>query len=69
MINILSKILRSMPKWKKGAKEFQVSITENKSSGTSFSYIPKPILDELGEPHSLRFLITRGKIVVEPGDL
>ena len=57
-----------MPKWKKGAKEFKVSITENKSSGTSFSYIPKPILDELGEPHSLKFLITNGKIVVSSGD-
>ena len=57
-----------MPKWRKDAKEFKVSITENKSSGTSFSYIPKPVLDELGEPHSLKFLITKDKIVVSSGD-
>ena len=27
--------------------------------------VPKPILDKLGNPNRLKFLITRGKIVVE----
>ena len=35
---------------------------------TSFIYIPKPILDELEEPHSLRFPITKGKIIVKSRD-
>ena len=33
-----------MPYWPKDAKEFTVSITHNRQRGTSYSYIPKPIL-------------------------
>ena len=34
-------------------------------TSSSFNYIPKPILDELREPHSLKFLVTRRKIVLQ----
>jgi len=46
-----------MPKWKKDAKEFVVSVTRNSSSGTSFSCSPKPILELLDNPSSLKFII------------
>ncbi len=58
----------NMPKWKKNETEFNVSITENKSCGTSYSYIPKPILKELGNPNRLKFIKIRSKIVIESGD-
>ena len=56
-----------MPKWQKNAKEFVVSVTHNLSSGTSFSYIPKPILELLDNPDSLKFTI-RGKRVEIEGE-
>ncbi len=57
-----------MPKWKKDETEFRVSITENKSCGTSYSYIPKPILEELGNPIKLMFKKSKSQIVVKSGD-
>ncbi len=57
-----------MTRWKKDETEFKVAITENKHRNTSFSYIPKPILEQLGDPTSLKFLITKGKIIVKSGD-
>ncbi len=57
-----------MTRWKKDETEFKVSITANKQSNTSYSYIPKPILEQLGDPTSLKFLMTKGKIVVQSGD-
>ena len=57
-----------MPKWKKNETEFRVAITENKSCGTSYSYIPKPILKELGNPVKLLFKKSKGQIVVKSGD-
>lgn len=57
-----------MPKWKKDVTDFTIIIMENKKCGTSYSYIPKPVLDELGNSHSLKFSKTKGRIVVELGD-
>ena len=56
-----------MTQYDKIETEFKVSITANKQSNTSYSYIPKPILEQLGDPTSLKFLITKG-IVVQSGD-
>lgn len=53
-----------MPKWKKDATEFVVSISHNTQRGTSFSYIPKPLLERLGNPAALKFSIQNGKIVM-----
>lgn len=50
-----------MPKWKKDSNEFTVGISYSDTRGTQ-SYIPKPIIDFLGEPESLKFII-KGKIV------
>ena len=40
-----------------------MSITRNRQRGTSYSYIPKPILAKLGNPSGLKFII-RGKDIV-----
>ena len=55
-------------RWKKDEIEFNASITKNKINNTSYRYAPKPILDRLGKPSSLKFLLTAGKIIVQPGD-
>jgi hypothetical protein len=45
-----------MPKWKKDAKEFVVGVNYVDDRGYSSS-IPKPIMDRLGNPDSLKFVI------------
>lgn len=45
-----------MPKWKKDAKEFIVGVNYMKDRGYQSS-IPKPIMDKLGKPNSLKFVI------------
>ena len=45
-----------MPKWKKDAKEFVVGVNYMKDRGYQSS-IPKPIMDKLGKPESLKFVI------------
>ena len=57
-----------MMRWKNDEIEFNASITKNKNNNTSYSYAPKPILDKLGKPSGLKFLLTDGKIIVQPGD-
>lgn len=57
-----------MTRWKKDETEFNVSITKNEHSNTSYSYIPKPILEQLGTPNKLKFLLADGKIIVQAGD-
>ena len=50
-----------MTKWKKDAKEFVVSVNYNDARGSQCN-IPKPILEFLGEPDRLKFVIS-GKSV------
>jgi hypothetical protein len=45
-----------MPKWKKDAKEFTVSVNHNEDRGYQSS-IPKPIIEVLGDPSSITFQI------------
>ena len=49
-----------MPKWKKGATEFTVSVNHNDVRGYQSS-IPKPIMEVLGEPESITFVIKGSK--------
>lgn len=53
-----------LPKWKKDAKEFKVNVNYNDIRGYQSS-IPKPIIDKLGNPESLRFVIKGNKIEIE----
>ncbi|BDQ31545.1 hypothetical protein NZNM25_05420 [Nitrosopumilus zosterae] len=50
-----------MPKWKEDAKEFTVSVNYNENRGYQSS-IPKPIMDLLGDPEKVTFVID-GKII------
>jgi len=45
-----------LPKWKKDAKEFTVSINHHETRGYQ-SCIPKPIIEALGEPDKITFEI------------
>ena len=55
-----------MPKWKKDAKEFTVSVNFNESRGYQSS-IPKPIIDALGDPDKVTFVIDGKNIKLEQG--
>ncbi|MFZ0514268.1 MAG: hypothetical protein WAM14_21875 [Candidatus Nitrosopolaris sp.] len=45
-----------MPKWKKDAKGFTVGV--NYSDGRGYqSSIPKAVIDKLGKPNTLKFVI------------
>ena len=57
-----------MTKWAADATEFRVSITHNVRRGTSYSYIPKPVLTKLGNPEGLRFVIRGNEILVTRPD-
>ena len=57
-----------MTVWPKDAKEFTVSVIHNRQRRTSYSYIPKPILQMLGSPDGLKFTVRGGRIEVERPD-
>ena len=55
-----------MPKWKDDAREFSVSVTYNELKGSQIR-VPKPILERLGNPEKIKFVIGRNdRIEVEP---
>ena len=56
-----------MPSWARDATEFTVSVTKNVTCGTSYSYVPKPVLKKLGEPRYLTFKFKDGAVTVEAG--
>ena len=45
-----------MPKWKKDAKEFTVGVNYVENRGASSS-IPKPVVEILGNPHNIKYVI------------
>jgi len=51
-----------MPKWKKDATEFTVSVNHNETRGYQSS-IPKPVMDTLGNPDKITFVIKPKKKV------
>ena len=54
-----------MPKWKKDQNDFSVKLFYNDRRGC-MAVIPKPILDMLGKPDGLNFVIKGKNIVVMP---
>lgn len=56
-----------MTRWKKDETEFTVGISYSEKRGIQ-SYIPKPIIEFLGEPESLKFVIKGKNIQVVAGD-
>jgi hypothetical protein len=59
-----------VPRWKKGQKEFTVSVTYHEHRGYQ-SYLPRPIMEMLGNPKAIKFIVknNNGKIEVEAGKL
>jgi len=55
-----------MPKWKKDAKEFTVTVNHHETRG-DLMYIPKPIMELLGEPEKITFEVKGKKIEVKSG--
>jgi hypothetical protein len=55
-----------MPKWKKGAKEFTVGVNYNDKRGYQSS-IPKPVIDVLGNPEKIKFIIDGKKVEIAMG--
>ena len=45
-----------MPKWKKDATEFTVSVNHNEVRGYQDS-IPKPVMEVLGEPEAITYSV------------
>ena len=56
-----------MPRWKKDQTEFTVSVTYHEHRGYQ-TYIPKPIMERLGKPKAIKFIIKNRKIEVEAGN-
>lgn len=52
-----------MPKWKKGVKEFTVGVNYYDKRGYQ-STIPKPIIDVLGNPEAIKFIIDGKKVEI-----
>jgi hypothetical protein len=53
-----------LPKWKKDETEFPVSVSWHKTRGYQ-CYIPTPIMDELGDPDFIRFILKGKKVEVK----
>ncbi len=57
-----------LPKWPKDARTFTVSVNHHKRRGFQSS-IPKPVMEKLGNPDKITFLIKpRKKVEVTTGD-
>ncbi len=56
-----------MPKWKKDATKFLVSVS-NDGNGSNVCRIPKPIVEKLGNPDRIKFVIS-GKGINVTSDL
>jgi hypothetical protein len=52
-----------MPKWKKDAREFTVSVSFHEVRGYAAT-IPKPVMAHLAHPKRLRFILKREKVEI-----
>ena len=55
-------------RWAKGTTDFTVGVTHNRQNNTRYSYIPKPVMELLGYPPRLTFLIRDGRVLIEGAD-
>jgi len=56
-----------MTRWKKDETEFPVSLSFD-GTNSKRCRIPKPIIDFLGDPESLKFNLKNGKVIITSGD-
>ena len=55
-----------MTRWKKDATEFPVRVSSN--GHTKSCRIPKPVLESLGVPARIKFVMADGRVLVEAGE-
>ena len=53
-----------MTRWAKDATYFVVAVTFYPHANSSYGNIPKPILERLGNPKTIRYTIQKDQIVV-----
>ena len=53
-----------MPKWKEGSTEFTVSVGYSEKRGYACT-IPKPVIEALGEPERITFIVRGRKVEVQ----
>jgi hypothetical protein len=65
---LISKLRRMvlLTRWKKDETEFSVKLTDD-GKDSIICRVPKPILDRLESPSSIKFVIFGKKIIVEAG--
>jgi hypothetical protein len=56
-----------VPKWSKDAKEFTVHVHYNDLKGTQVR-VPKPILEILHDPETIKFVIKGKHVEIESGE-
>ena len=56
-----------MPKWSKDAKEFIVAVNCHEIRGCN-TQVPKPIMELLGNPSKVKYVIRGSRIEFENGD-
>jgi len=56
-----------LTRWKKDEKEFEVKLSDD-GKNSIICRVPKPILEMLGNPESIKFTILGKKIVVVAGE-
>ena len=52
-----------MPRWKEGSREFTVSVNSHETRGYQ-CIIPKPVIEVLGDPEKITFVIKGRKVEV-----
>ena len=57
------KTISCMPRWKKDQKEFSVKLTFDGANST-ICRVPKPVMEFLGDPENLKFVIKGKGIIV-----
>jgi hypothetical protein len=60
-------VIHYMPRWKRDQKEFTVSVTYHQHRGYQ-SYLPKPIMEMLGNPKAIKFIVKNKKVELEAGN-
>lgn len=56
-----------MPRWKKGSREFTVSVNSHDTRGYQCT-IPKPVIEVLGEPERITFMIKGKKVEIKSAE-
>ncbi len=54
-----------MPRWKKDATEFVVSVSYEEKRGYQ-TYVPKPIMEKMGNPKFIKYVVKGKQILVFP---